>query len=278
MMKGLEMDVDEVLHAVDRTLTDLLPDKHQYEPDMQLYLDYSLPPHPVLPSMEEALISKHYEYADLADGIVQERGFSDGTGVLEQQSLQGHDRQLAVLTEQCVEASVFSDRDSHSATDVWHRAVPELSDNADDSQASGDVSAAPEHLHLAHEAHDEESRGRPAATPEITPRASVNERISQASGVAGGISHPALQDGTGADSESLLDRKEGRAPEDRASEAELLQTQSAVIEEGRQASLAPDTKLVAGRDWAAPYALLRCLIQIEECTSAVTDGKPWISP
>ncbi len=39
-------------NAIDRTLTDLLPDKHQYEPDYQLYLDYSLPPHPDIPTTE----------------------------------------------------------------------------------------------------------------------------------------------------------------------------------------------------------------------------------
>lgn len=41
-----------VAHAIDRTLTDLIPDKHLYEPDLQLYLDYSLPPHPELTLLE----------------------------------------------------------------------------------------------------------------------------------------------------------------------------------------------------------------------------------
>lgn len=45
---------DAVIHAIDRTITDLLPDKHQYEPDLQLYLDYSLPPHPDLNLLEES--------------------------------------------------------------------------------------------------------------------------------------------------------------------------------------------------------------------------------
>ena len=44
---------DTVLHAIDRTLTDLLPDKHQYEPDVQLYLDYSLPLHPDLATLKK---------------------------------------------------------------------------------------------------------------------------------------------------------------------------------------------------------------------------------
>lgn len=47
------MDEDNVIHAIDRTLTDLLPDKHQYEADPQLYLDYSLPPHPDIPLPDE---------------------------------------------------------------------------------------------------------------------------------------------------------------------------------------------------------------------------------
>ena len=47
------MEDSIVLSAIDRTLTDLLPDKHQYEADPQLYLDYSLPPHPEVVGMEE---------------------------------------------------------------------------------------------------------------------------------------------------------------------------------------------------------------------------------
>ena len=45
---------DAIIHAIDRTITDLLPDKHKYEPDLQLYLDYSLPPHPDLHLLEES--------------------------------------------------------------------------------------------------------------------------------------------------------------------------------------------------------------------------------
>ena len=45
---------DAVIHAIDRTITDLLPDKHLYEPDLQLYLDYSLPPHPDLEPLKES--------------------------------------------------------------------------------------------------------------------------------------------------------------------------------------------------------------------------------
>ena len=45
---------DAVIHAIDRTITDLLPDKHRYEADLQLYLDYSLPPHPDLDLLEQS--------------------------------------------------------------------------------------------------------------------------------------------------------------------------------------------------------------------------------
>lgn len=47
------MDEDDLINAIDRTLTDLFPDKHQYEADLQLYLDYSLPPHPDIPLPDE---------------------------------------------------------------------------------------------------------------------------------------------------------------------------------------------------------------------------------
>ena len=55
LLSNTNMDVVDsaLLHAIDRTITDLLPDKHLYEPDLQLYLDYSLPPHPDLPLLEE---------------------------------------------------------------------------------------------------------------------------------------------------------------------------------------------------------------------------------
>ena len=54
---------DIVFHAIDRTLTDLLPDKHQYEPDVQLYLDYSLPPHPDLTVLNDVAQRISDDYA-----------------------------------------------------------------------------------------------------------------------------------------------------------------------------------------------------------------------
>ena len=245
------MDDTEVLHAVDRTLTDLLPDKHQYEADLQLYLDYSLPAHPELPPMEEEHFIQDYGDAQSADDIVLERDWPDGMSDLEQQSLHEQDRQLAVLTEYSIEDCVFVSQDTRSATDVWPEIAFEINDNADDSQALRDVSAAPEHLHLADEALHEGPRGESAAIPKSIPRAGVHESFSQADSAAGDRINPAVEDGASADIESLRNRKEGRAPEYTDSEAELLQGQGAITDKERQASLARDAKPVAGKDLAA---------------------------
>ena len=252
--KGLKMDESEVLHVIDRALTDLLPDKHQYEADLQLYLDYSLPPHPELPSMEEEQISKHYADVDITDDAVLERDWPGDTRELEQQPLHGHDRQLAVLTEYTIEESASSPQDARSAANVRPETASELNYNADDSQALRDVSAAPARLHLADKARDEQPRGALAATPETIPRASVHQRFSQADAGAGDATNLAVEDDACVDIESLLDRKEGRAPEETDSEAELLQDQGAIIDKQRQATLARNAKPVAGRNWAAPYA------------------------
>ncbi len=242
------MDESEVLHAVDRTLTDLLPDKHQYEADLQLYLDYSLPAHPEVPSMEEEHFSQDYGDADLADDVVLQRDWPDGMGDLEQQSLYECDRQLAVSTEYSVEECVFASQITRSATDVWPETpASEIDDNADDSQALRDVSAAHEHLHSANEARDEQPRGKAAVTPGDIPQAGVHESFSQADGAAGDSNDPAIEDSSCADSGSMLTEKEGRAPEHTDSEAELLQDQSAVVTEESKASLAHNAEPIAGR-------------------------------
>ena len=237
------MDDTEVLHAIDRALTDLLPDKHQYEADLQLYLDYSLPSHPELPYTEEERLSKHYTDADSADDLDLERGWPGSIGELKQQSFHKHDKQLAVLTEYSVEESTFFAQDARSATEFWPGTASELNDHADDSQALRDVSTAREHLHLTDEAREEGPSSEPAATPKATRRANVHESSSQADGAA--------DVGACADSESLLTRKEGRALEDTDLEAELLQDQSPVNDNERQASLAYNAKPVAGRNRAA---------------------------
>ena len=248
------MDDTEVLHAVDRTLTDLLPDKHQYEADLQLYLDYSLPAHPELPSMDEEHFSQDYRDAESADDIVLERDWPDGIGDVEQQSLHEQDRQLAILTEYSVTKRVIASQDTCSATDIWPGIASEINGNADDSQALRDVSAAPEHLHLADEALHEGPRGESAATPNTIPQAGVHESFSQADGAAGDEIHPAVENGARANIEPLRNGKEGQAPEYTDSEAELLQDHGAVIDKERQASLAHDAKPVAGRDLADHYA------------------------
>ena len=245
------MDDTELLHAIDRALTDLLPDKHQYEADLQLYLDYSLPSHPELPSMEEEQLSKHSTDANSADDFDLERDWPDGMGELEQQALHGHDKQLAVVKEYSVEESSVIRHDAQSATDVWPGTASELNDNADDCQALRDLSAAAEHLHHADESRDQGPRGESDATPKGIPRAGVHESFSQADGAAGDGNDPAVEDGACADSESLLITKEGQALEDKNPEAELLQDQGAVIVKERQASLAHNAKPVAGRDLAA---------------------------
>ena len=246
------MDESEVLHAIDRALTDLLPDKHQYEADLQLYLDYSLPPHPELPSMEGEQLDEHCRDAYSADDVVLERDWPDGMDTSEQQSLHGNDKQLAVLTEYSVEEEVLLlPQDARSVTDVWPETAFELNDNADDSQALRDGSAAPEHLQFADEVHNEGPRGEPAATPKTVPQAGVHKRLSQADGAAGHSRVSAAEDGACADSGSQLDGNEERAPEDTEFDAELPQNQGDIKDDGRQASLAHNAKPVAGRNWAA---------------------------
>ena len=87
-----------VLHAIDRTLTDMLPDKHLYEPDLQLYLDYSLPPHPELAFLEG---SEEDDADDAAQDVatLSEVLFSRSDPSWEEALQQTITEQFPVLTE-----------------------------------------------------------------------------------------------------------------------------------------------------------------------------------
>ena len=68
---ALNMDDSVLFDTIDRTLTDLLPDKHQYEADYQLYLDNSLPLHPDIPTLEDIPGEESHD-AISEDGVLGE--------------------------------------------------------------------------------------------------------------------------------------------------------------------------------------------------------------
>ena len=68
---ALNMDDSVLFDTINRTLTDLLPDKHQYEADYQLYLDNSLPLHPDIPSLEDIPGEESHDAAS-EDGVLGE--------------------------------------------------------------------------------------------------------------------------------------------------------------------------------------------------------------
>ena len=124
------MDDSVLLDTIDRTLTDLLPDKHQYEPDYQLYLDYSLPPHPDIPTLEDVPGEESHDAAS-------------EDGVLGEDLLVTNEKAADAECQQAADTLLEADTESFSVTspqlrDAPHLTLREAEVIADEEEAYGE--------------------------------------------------------------------------------------------------------------------------------------------
>jgi len=135
------MDEDDLINAIDRTLTDLFPDKHQYEADLQLYLDYSLPPHPDIPLPDEP---GDYNAPEIAADHTQMPEVSPST--MNQDWLEEGDAELADAGQPTGNAEGPS-KITPEAIGAWPRSAEDVDQDTEEKGAHEESSVAADNGH-----------------------------------------------------------------------------------------------------------------------------------